>query len=209
MSEPQEPIYHFCGTEENVLFAIAAWQKRRLAWAIQGDLPGVPGEAFRGAIAESFASWQSVCGLQFYEATGPVDIVLTTGPIDRAGGVLAWSELPDGSERQLTQRYDTRDRFVVATRPGPGQIDLVAVGSHEIGHALGLEHAPNGSPDLMAPIYEPGRRFPQPGDIERIQRLYGKPVPADVPPSGPAGPIVIRIWGAERVAVDGYRVIKE
>lgn len=205
--------YRFCGCTEAMLAQIGAWTKRHLTYSIHGSLPGLTAEEFAQAIRQAFDSWQAVCGLTFSPAEGHrADILITTGRIDTAGQVLAWSELPDGSDRLLQQKYDTSEKFVNAIDPKRGFIDIVAVAAHEIGHALGLDHSPHGSPDLLAPIYAPGRRVPQPGDIQRIQRLYGPPVPRPVPPpeEAPTGqPIVIRIWGAERIEIPGYRVTKE
>jgi hypothetical protein len=200
--------YYFCGTAEAVADVISPWRKQLLVWQIAGNLPGLSRDDFRSAAAQAFASWQSVCGLTFKEAglNETPDILMTAGRIDRQGGVLAWSELPDGSDRQLLQKYDTSEAYVIAIRPPTSKIDLVAVCCHEIGHALGLDHAANGSPDLMAPIYDPGRRTPQTGDIQRIQGLY--PVRTTPPPPVPGEPITIQIYGADRIIIPGYKVEK-
>ena len=209
MSE-EDISYFFCGTSDSITAEqIAAWRKKVVYWQILGDLPGISRDSFKSAIFQAFASWQAVCDLSFAEAgNSSPDIIITTGRIDRSGGVLAWSELPDGSDRQLQQKYDTSESFVIAMSPPRGKIDLLAVATHEIGHALGLEHAANGSPDLMAPIYQPGRRTPQPGDVARIQKLYPKVmIPDPVPPTEETT-VVIRITGATRISVDGYKVEK-
>lgn len=187
MADNEEPV-HFCGVDTSGMqSATAAWRKRRLTFAVDGDFPTLGDETAFSAIVEAFANWEAVCGLTFAEAndTRSADIVITTGRIDGAFGVLAWSELPQGDDRQLTQKYDTKDKFVVALRPPRDSIDLVAVATHEIGHALGLEHTSPGTGDLMEPTYAAGRRVPQPGDVERIVRLYGKPaVTPSLPPVG-------------------------
>lgn len=202
---------HFCGCTESVLAQIGTWGKRTLTYSINGSLPTLSAEEFAQAVGEAFANWEAVCGLTFRPANGErADIVITTGRIDGSGQVLAYSGLPDGSDRPLSQKYDTSERFKNAKNPGQGYIDIVAVATHEIGHAIGLDHSPQGSPDLMAPIYQPGRRTPQAGDVQRIQALYGPPRPATPDPTPvPGQPIVIRIWGAERIEVEGYRVTKE
>lgn len=214
-----DEAHFFCGCRESMTAdAVRAWGKRRLLWTVQGSLPGVTAQNFRAAIDQAFDSWQGVCGLEFAEAAQgqAADIIITAGRIDGQNNVLAWSELPDGSDRPLQQRYDTSERYVVAENPGRSQIDLVAVACHEIGHAIGLEHAAQNSPDLMAPTYSPGRRTPQPGDVARIQRLYGpartppdpNPNPEPNPEPGAGDPVVIRIYGADRVEIPGYRVTK-
>ena len=187
MSESES--FHFCGALDvrAVRGAAAAWRKRELSYHVTGSLPGVAAQDFRDCAARAFAQWQEVTPLTFAPAApgaGP-DVVLTTGRIDGPYGVLAWSELPDGSDRQLTQKYDSSERYVIAERPAQGRIDLLAVMAHEIGHALGLDHAPAGAPDLMAPTYRPGLRTLQPGDVQRVQALYGKPSPPP-PAPGPA-----------------------
>lgn len=184
------PVY-FCGSLDvrAVRGAAAAWRKREITWRVAGQLPGVGAETFRQAAAHSFAQWAAVTTLAFREASAgeAADVTVTAGPIDGAFGVLAWSELPDGTDRPLTQRYDTGDRFVLAERPQQGQVDLLAVMTHEVGHALGLEHDAADSGSLMAPTYVAGRRAPQANDVARIQQLYGKPARPQ-PPAPPQPP---------------------
>ncbi len=212
-----EEITHFCGCRDRSLGLVAelagAWRKRTLKWAIKGSLPSASADVFRAAAAEAFSCWQAVAGLRFVEAQPgeQADITLTAGPIDGAGGTLAWSQLPVGNDAPLTQKYDTSEKFVLAAAPLRGQIDLVAVIVHEVGHALGLDHARADSPDIMAPTYKPGLRKPQPGDVARMQRLYGPPDPVQpVPEPTPGGSvIVIEVLNAERIRIPGYRVTKE
>lgn len=174
---------HFCGVTEPMLANLAAWRKRRLTWRANGDLPGLTRDVLRAAFKEAFISWQNVCGLVFEEiSSGQPDIVITTGRIDRQFQVLAWSELPDGSDRPLTQKYDTSEPWVIAVNPPSSRIDLVAVACHEIGHAIGLDHSRPGTGDLLEPTYAAGRRVPQRGDIERVLSLYGPPTGSPPPP---------------------------
>lgn len=203
----------FCGCVEAVAEQVSKWAKRSLSYHVAGRLSGITDDQFRAAVAEAFGSWQDVCGLTFGVwggQTASPDIVLTTAPIDGPAGTLAWSQLPTGGDGQILQRYDAAEAFVVAESPPVGKIDLVAVACHEIGHALGLVHAADGSPDLMAPVYQPGRRRPQPNDVRRIQALYGPPSsgPTTPPSGGDGDPVVIRIFGAQRIEIPGYKVTK-
>lgn len=177
----------FCGVSEAMMAQIVAWNKRSLTYCIKDDFPTLDKIQIQSAFAEAFGSWSDVCGLSFKEILNPseCDIVVTAGKIDQPLNVLAWSELPDGSDRRLTQKYDTFEKFVIAIQPPANSIDLVAVACHEIGHAIGLEHAQRGTGDLMEPTYAPGRRVPQRGDISRIRNLYGPPT--TTPPISPPG----------------------
>jgi predicted Zn-dependent protease len=201
----------FCGTHTPrrliVEAAAAAWRKRSLTYWVAGSLPGVSSGTFEQTAAEAFAAWSRVTPLDFRPAQRgeTPDVVMTAGRIDQAGGVLAWSELPDGSDRQLTQKYDTSERYVVSATPGRGEIDLLAVMEHEIGHALGLDHAAQNAPDLMAPTYRPGLRSLQPGDVRRIQGLYGK---RDQIPPQPGAVKRIALLGVDGKEVESYEVVR-
>lgn len=199
--------FYFCGCTETMMENIVAWNKKELTVSVAGTLPTLSREEFAGAVRQALDSWSAVCPLKFTLSSDNPDIIITTGTIDGPSKVLAWSELPDGSDRMLRQRYDTSERFVIAKNPAMNTIDIVAVLTHELGHALGLDHAPQGSPDLMAPIYQPGRREPQDGDIKRIQKFYGKPIPDS--PTNPNDPIVIKVYDAREIQIPGYKVIKE
>lgn len=215
---PEPHIVHFCGCRDRSLGLVAelagAWRRRHLKWKIEGSLPSAPLSVFRAAVKEACDYWQAVCGLTFAEA-GPgerADIVITTGQIDGSGGTLAWSQLPQGDDRPLTQKYDTSERFVIAAAPKAGQIDLVAVVCHEFGHALGLDHDRPNSGSLMAPTYRPGLRKPQQEDVARMQRLYGPPSQPPAPEPGPTpggSTITIEIINADYIRIPGYRVTKE
>lgn len=208
-----DDVIHFCGqTEVAAARAVPpVWRKRELTWRWQGSLPNLADGEALAAVTEAFAAWQAVCGLTFRQTAGQADITLTCGPIDGPAGVLAWSELPDGYDRGLLQQYDTAEAFLVAQRPPPRYIDLVAVACHEIGHAIGLDHTQRGTGDLLEPVYSAGRRTPQPGDVRRAQALYGPAAPT--PPATPATPaggslVTIQIYDARKIEIPGYKVVR-
>jgi hypothetical protein len=205
LTNAADPV-RFCALEDIAEARDTKWGKKRLAWFVASDLPSVLHDALRGTVKLALGNWALVCDLTFTEAAGAesADILVTTGTIDGPSGVLAWSELPPSSP--CHQRYDTGENWTTDAHGQQGPIDLLAVITHETGHALGLQHAPQGTPDLMAPFYSPTIRTPQPGDIARMQALYGKPTvnPPDVPaPPLPGGGsrITLEITNADLIRI--------
>lgn len=176
----------------------ARWGKRQLLWCPTAPLPGLADEQWLAALAEAWGYWQAVCGLTFArtDAASRADVLHGVGPIDGSGRTLAWSELPNGADTRLKQRYDSGERWAFGAVAG-NQIDIVAVACHEIGHCLGLGHDNAGGSALMDPYYSPRLRQPQPRDVQRIQQLYGPPTATPPPPQPPP---TARLTGDEAMA---------
>ncbi len=169
--------------------ALSKWGKKKISWRLsaQANLPGFSLADLSDVFKWAFDQWTAVADIQFTQvAATSSDITITTGRIDNPGNTLAWSELPspNTTTQQLTQKFDSSEPFVFSANPPPSKIDLGAVAVHEIGHALGLPHAPSNSRSLMAPVYSPSIRTPREWDISEIQRRYGSPLPS-VPPTNP------------------------
>lgn len=181
--------------------ALNKWGKKTITWnlASSASLPGFSRDDLYDVFIWSFSQWAGVADLTFksnINGLSSADITITTGRIDNPGNTLAWSELPgpNAINQQLTQKFDSSEPFVFSANPPPSKIDLGAVAVHEIGHALGLPHAPSNSRSLMAPVYSPQIRTPKEWDIAEIRRRYGQaviPIPPSVPsdPSTPETPV--------------------
>lgn len=173
--------------------ALSKWGKKKISWRLSSSatLPGFNALALTDVFTWAFTQWSAVADLSFVSTNSnqSADITITTGRIDNPGNTLAWSELPSPNaiNQQLTQKFDSSEPFVFSANPPPSKIDLGAVAVHEIGHALGLPHAPSSSRALMAPVYSPSIRTPRDWDIAEIQRRYGSPLPS-VPPVNPTQP---------------------
>lgn len=176
----------------------AKWKNLPVVWGFstQFQLPGFSMEAATECFMWAFRQWELVCGIQFKfteSRNDDKDITITSGRIDNPGNTLAWSEMPTSSNHNspLTQKFDAAEPFVFSSNPPPNRIDLGAVACHEIGHAIGIPHAPANTRNLMAPIYSPVIRTPQVGDIEAAKSRYGIPIDQSVPnpPNGGETPL--------------------
>lgn len=180
-----------------------------LPWTLTNVWQNLPADFARAAVEWAFQRWADVSNLvpRFVAGTSEAVIVIEAAPIDQPGGVLAWSELPDGfTRRTLRQRYDTNERWIFDENPGGMNIDLGRVACHEIGHALGIPHIQSGN--LMAPIYSTTIRVPQAGDVKEIQSRYGKklvpiPPPTTPPTTPPTQPPTSPPVGRWRILVEG------
>lgn len=190
------PALHFCGVPESVLAVaaehLAQWPFKRLTWTVADPLPGLSDGDWQEAFRLATSYWAEVCGLEFAYTPNArtANILATAGRIDGPSGTLAWSELPAGTARQLTQKYDTGEqRWTISETPRGGELDIVRVVCHEVGHAIGLGHLSAGA--LLAPTYSASVRRPQSQDIAEVVRRYGKrvsptPIPTPTPAPAPA-----------------------
>ena len=132
---------------------------------------------------QALANWNNVCGLSltFTDRFDGANIYAQVG--STGSGVLAYSYLPCGANRntRLQQVYNRATNW--------SEKLLLQVITHEIGHAIGLDHGPQGA--LMQPTANGAITAPQSWDIGQVQSRYGKPSPQPptpephpVPPTG-------------------------
>jgi predicted Zn-dependent protease len=183
--------FHVCGTPSREIAAgsIAKWPMDRVTYYESIEIPGLTRDQVAAAYDRAAQQWSEVAGVEFARVEDPAkaNIVATSGPIDGAYGVLAYSELPYGAQATsvMHQMFDDSEPWSTE-----GFDMFVACMCHEIGHALGLEHIPNAGA-LMDPYIVPGRVAPQPPDIAAMRALYGPPPvlrPVPVPTPDPGDP---------------------
>lgn len=129
---------------------------------------------------QALANWNEVCGLSL-SFTSDFDRANIYAQVGSTGsGVLAYSYLPCGAKptTRLQQVYNRATNW--------SERLLLQVITHEIGHAIGLDHGPSGA--LMQPTASGTITKPQSWDIREVQSRYGKPTPKPDPGPGP-GPI--------------------
>jgi len=180
-----------CGVQDFGLAADCKWTKRDLTyWNGSGgfslfhkEMPKTKSRTLSAQMVDNgFARWAEVLPDFTFERTESqqtCDMWIGGGKgrkqgFDGPGRTLAWAYMPCGPDAKLESRFDIDERFTHNTskRHQDPWVLAWAVWLHELGHLLGLDHSKDKN-DIMAPFYNPNLVDLQPGDIRRIQTLYG------------------------------------
>lgn len=184
-----EPILGrpFCGLTQNQLMEVGAankWGHSPVTMSHNMDLriANITTSQIDDIFVRVGALWSSVCGidLRFIGAGQTANIFAESGRIDGKNNVLGQSYLPfPGIPKSQTigQLYDTAEAWTIHF--------LFQVVLHEVGHAIGLDHGPQGTA-IMSPMLTP-LDAPQAWDINQTQARYGPPrtIPVPTPTPGP------------------------
>lgn len=128
-----------------------------------------------------WASWAALADVRSKYITNAdrANIRMRVGQIDGSGSVLAQAQLPCGNVRPTTSlflEWDASEQWVDAANPRGMMMDINRVTKHELGHSLGLGHAPANSRNLMAPSVSNIRNPSGTWDKQQITSRYGPPV---------------------------------
>lgn len=141
---------------------------------------GVAVASFREELAAAFAMWETAADLTFREARegAPADIMIGA-QLEPEG----WAFADVVYDRASPERIKPISRALVCLNPlrrwkvgFDGDLkayDLRYTLTHEIGHAIGLDH-PAATGEIMGFRYEERFRTLQPGDVKGVVALYGK-----------------------------------
>lgn len=156
------------------------WPKRSLSYEFATWPDTFTEAAVRTVIWQAFEVWSTVVALVFTEvqSNGDIRIVFGAGnhgddwPFEGPGGEYAHAFYPDWPGAIKGDiHFDLDESWSIAAVPPQGSVDLLAVAVHEIGHALGLPHAPT-KQSVMYANYEGANRTLFPRDISEIGQLY-------------------------------------
>ena len=186
MSDEQRQSYCGCPDHLDMDALTSRWPSTTVTWTLLQGVPGIPDADLLATCARAMGAWASVCGVKpVYTETGrTANILVTSEAIDGPMGVLGQTELPMG-QAQVHLWLDTAEPWTEQEPPGRNGISLYDVVLHEAGHAFGLGHAPQGSPNIMAPIYNPAITSPQSWEINQMVARYGQHVAAPAPTPTP------------------------
>lgn len=190
---------------------LPAWRKRDLKYYVESYVPGIDKTQQDDIFQAAFDSWSQHGQINVTRTrTGKeADILIGTGEgqrsnFDGPGGTLAWAYLPDGSDSQLTMRFDLGETWI--TNPRGRGILLLNVASHEFGHIFGLDHS-KVQQALMAPYYAAAISAPQSNDdIPRFVARYGSRTTP--PPAAPVAPTDVTVTLSGPLAAGQYSLRK-
>lgn len=134
-------------------------------------------------VRDAFDVWSQVTAVTFIEVadSADVDIRLGWAPLDGLGDqvgytwLVAYPNPTDGEAGRIGSAeviFDLAEEWDFGKEPDLSRPSFYATAIHEIGHALGMDHTPEGSLSMMAAFQAEITEL-QPVDVDGIQVLYG------------------------------------
>jgi hypothetical protein len=148
------------------------WNHTNITYHIINTLSQFSPQDVTSVIAQAFQSWASVAPLTFTQVNGTADINIQFASIDGPENILGETCPPYNPCDSGSVTLDSDETWALTTPQGYSDISLLAVASHELGHAIGMLHT-NDQNALMYPEYSPYVLAPAQDDIAGVQRLYG------------------------------------
>ena len=169
---------------------ICRWPDNSVTWCVIQELPGVPLDRLEAAITWGLDQWAKVCDIKprKVDTARSARILVGSRRIDGPTGILAECELPCGIP-QVRLWFDVGERWTSDMTPQERAIVLPDVAWHELGHALGLGHAPQDTQNIMAPVYNWLVTDPGQWDIREAVVRYGRFVSPPIVPPIPTPPL--------------------
>ncbi|MGO9171646.1 MAG: matrixin family metalloprotease [Rhodomicrobium sp.] len=171
---------------------------------IVSSSPGIPEDVAERELRAAFAVWEAAANITFVEVSAPLQANIVVGaqefaagraftnlsylsshgiqPVEKALGgpgpsAEAFDTEANGTVSGIEQSYvclNPNMRWKTGFDGDLSVYDLRHTFTHEIGHAIGLDH-PGSTGAIMAYRYDEHVQELQPSDIAAVQRLYGPP----------------------------------
>ena len=130
---------------------------------------------YQAEITTSLSAWENVADIRFVEEpdSASTDIRFGWREIDGSGGVLGQTTVPStGKLNDVVIALDSSEDWFLGGNAPIEQIDFSSVVTHEIGHAIGIDHSES-EQALMAAEYSSSIFTIQPDDINAVEEIYG------------------------------------
>jgi hypothetical protein len=152
---------------------------------------------FRREVRAAFAAWEEAANITFVETSNVADAGILIGADAKARGrAFTNVALRDGAAREHANELGAIRQSLICLNPQrswkigfDGNLDVYDVRftiTHEIGHAIGLDH-PGPEGQLMSFRYVENGRDLKPGDVAGAVALYGRRGAAPEPSHAAAG----------------------
>ena len=132
--------------------------------------------SFQDEITEGFAAWEDVANIRFSLVPDAEDVDVRVGwrDIDGTNGVLGVTTVPSvGPLASVEIVFDSGEDWFVSGDAPADKVDFSYVATHEIGHAIGIDHSDSPG-TLMAEEYSSTVLTLKQDDIYAGQAIYGE-----------------------------------
>jgi hypothetical protein len=148
------------------------WNRTNITYSVNATTDGRSTALIEAAVQKAFARWSSATNnlVTFTKVASGADIPITFVPpgdasLEGAQGKTSYITSSSGGNR------DILDSTTMKIRSGLAEGSLIALVSHEIGHALGITAHSDNSADAMAAVVD-AKRTISARDVNTLAALY-------------------------------------